>query len=93
MFINEANYPADTPKQVRSVLLAYSGKDLPLMANACNAFKEAIDLITDFLSELNSLDAMQAQLKQWISRKARAVSASSFFGGSSGKASTEISCL
>lgn len=91
--MNEANYPADIPKQVRSVLLAYAGKDLPLVANACNAFKEAIHLITDFLSELNSLDAQQPQLKQWISRKVRAASAPSFFGGSSGKASTENSCL
>ena len=93
--MNEANFPSDIPKQVRSVLLAYAGKDLPLVANACSAFKEAIDLIQDFLSELNSLEAMQGQLKQWINRKARAVSAPSFslFGTSSSKAPTEISFL
>ena len=92
MFMNEMNYPPSIPKQVRSILLAYAGKDLPLVVDACDVFKKAIDLIQDFLTELNSLEAKQSQLKQWISQKAPAGSSNSFFlfGNTTNKSPSEI---
>ena len=77
-FMDESNYPPDIPKHVRSLLLAYAGKDIPLVVNACIVFKNGLSLLQDFLTELNALDNLSPQMKQYLNQKARKSSSSSF---------------
>lgn len=77
-FMDESNYPPDIPKHIRSILLAYAGKDISFVVNACTAFKNGLSLLQDFLTELNALDSLSPQMKQYLNQKARKSSSSSF---------------
>ena len=94
-FMDESNYPPDIPKHVRSLLLAYAGKDIPFVVNACAVFKDGLSLLQDFLTELNVLDSLGPQMKQYLNQKARKSNTSSFslLNYSSSRFSAESSYL